>query len=179
MKMKVFAAITFIGCCAAGVVLAIRDSKKKEEEVNDLVTETIDAMKTNDTCDDEYKELLKDSRERIIMAIDDIAVDLNSLDACGQDYERLVERQKGLLENLHKLLDEEARIESMENADIIKTAETEAKKAERKRNFRDDLLKLLIPGFFSLAGVYLIEAFQAGGWIIKSPAMQWIPKPKV
>lgn len=129
--------------------------------------------------DNEYKELLKDSKERVIMAINDIAKDINALDACSQDYERLVERQKELLENLHKILDEEARIESQDNADVIKAAEAETKEAERKRNFKNDLIKLLIPGAVGLVEIYLIEVFQAGGWILKSPAMQWIPKPKI
>ena len=129
--------------------------------------------------DNEYKELLKDSKERIVMEINDIAKDINALDACGQDYERLCERQKELLVILDKIIDEEAKIESLENADIIKAEEAETKEAERKRNFKNDLLKLLTQGAVSFACIYIIEAFQAGGWIIKSPAMQFVPKPKV
>lgn len=122
--------------------------------------------------DNEYMVQLQDSKERTIMAINENAELLNKLDPCSEDYANLVDRQKELLVVLDRFIDEEQKINGLEY-------EEQKKLEEGKRQFKRDLIKIFASGGVSLLGIYLIEAFQAGGWIIKSPAMQFVPKPKV
>ena len=128
---------------------------------------------------EEFKGMLGDSRDQIVMEIKEISEFMVHLDAASEDYQKLCCRQKDLLQILNQMDQELSKLYEAEHAEERRVAEIARQEADKKAQRKNELWKVGIGGICSVFGIGIVVASESFGVILRSKAIPFIPKPKV